>query len=91
MKDCSDLAQKTFDESKPIRTDDAEESESDDDNDDADVSSKRSRRSHWRWRVTLVDLPMMTKDDQEKVNDDLLYDPDEEHDDEKWMDKERLR
>ena len=34
---------------------------------------------------------MATTDDQEKVNDDLLYDPDEEQDDEKWMAKERLR
>jgi hypothetical protein len=33
----------------------------------------------------------MSKDEQEKINDDLLYDPDEEEEDEKWMTNERLK
>ncbi len=33
----------------------------------------------------------MSKDEQEKINDDLLYDPDEEEEDEKWMRNERLK
>lgn len=33
----------------------------------------------------------MSTDDQEKTNDDLLYDPDEEEEDEKWMTNERLK
>jgi len=33
----------------------------------------------------------MSKDEQEKVNHDLLYDPDEEEEDEKWMMNQRLK
>jgi len=33
----------------------------------------------------------LSKDEQEKVNDDLLYDPDEEEEDEKWMTNQRLK
>jgi hypothetical protein len=40
---------------------------------------------------TLLDQPVVSKDDQEKINDDLLYDPDEEEEDEKWMMNERLK
>ena len=38
-----------------------------------------------------TDLPAATLDDPEKDNDDLLYDPDEEDEDEKWMTNERIR
>ncbi|CAF0979542.1 unnamed protein product [Adineta steineri] len=37
------------------------------------------------------DQPELSKEDQDKANDDLLYDPDEEEEDEKWMTKERLK
>jgi hypothetical protein len=33
----------------------------------------------------------LNTDDQEKINDDLLYDPNEEEEDEKWMANERLK
>ncbi len=39
----------------------------------------------------LLDQPVVSKDEQEKVNDDLLYDPDEEEEDEKWMTNARLK
>lgn len=38
-----------------------------------------------------LDHAIVSKEDQEKMNDDLLYDPDEEEEDEKWMNNERLK
>jgi hypothetical protein len=38
-----------------------------------------------------LDKPVLSNDEQEKINDDLLYDPDEEEEDEKWMANERLK
>jgi len=42
-------------------------------------------------KKNLLDQPVLSKDEQEKVNDDLLYDPDEEEEDEKWMTNQRLK
>ena len=70
-----------------------EEADSDDEEDDAneeqskvfDFAARSSRKGN------RLDKPILSKDEQEKVNDDLLYDPDEEEEDEKWMINERLK
>jgi len=68
------------------------EQDEDDSDDENDEKSKeiyfRKKFSHTK---NLLDQPVISKDEQEKVNDDLLYDPDEEEEDEKWMTNARLK
>ncbi len=69
-----------------------EQDENDSDDEDDEQSKKFIRwNSHFIEQKNLLDQPVLSKDEQEKVNDDLLYDPDEEEEDEKWMTNQRLK
>lgn len=86
------LAQKKQEEKK-IVANEKDEEDSDDDDDDNEKSKIFIflNRFSLYIRKNLLDLSEVNNADQEKINDDLLYDPEEEQEDEKWMVNQRLK
>lgn len=85
------LAQKKQEEKKIFANEkDEEDSDDDDDNEKSKIFIFLNRFSLYV-RKNLLDLSEVNNADQEKINDDLLYDPEEEQEDEKWMVNQRLK
>lgn len=85
------LAQKKQEEKKIFANEkDEEDSDDDDDNEKSKIFIFLNRFSLYI-RKNLLDLSEVNNADQEKINDDLLYDPEEEQEDEKWMVNQRLK
>lgn len=81
------LAQKSEEKKKVVLN----EKDEDDSDDDDEPGKKLHLNIEWRWWSSCLEAPIVSKEEEEKVNDDLLYDPDEEAEDEKWMANERLK
>jgi len=64
---------------KPVTVTENDKNDSDDDDDDDDTTNKP------------IATTTTGDDNDEKFNDDLLYDPEEEDKDEKWMTNERIK
>ncbi len=82
------LAQKS-EEKKEVVLNEQDDDDSDDENEEQ--SEKLDFTAQSVYTKNRLDKPVLSNDEQEKINDDLLYDPDEEEEDEKWMANERLK